>query len=177
MDIVSGKTGLIFFFFYSPNELNSLTYEFWFVSCWYKYSNAWWMEITGDMFVWPKLKDISLKTSTLWKGHPNRIRFQTKNDVMMEPDRITFGWHKTRNCNSALLHLWPMGEKAPSYDLLSIIWQKKKKILLHDFPATEWTNLALANRVFWFDFDIYVKLLILICLGNDSVNLNIKNIK
>ena len=47
-----------------------------------------WKEIAGDMLE-PKLTKIySQETSTWWKGHNNRIWFQTKDDVMMELDSI-----------------------------------------------------------------------------------------
>ena len=41
------------------------------------------------------------ETSTWWKGHSNRIWLQTKDDVMMEPDRIWFVEYKWRNWNPA----------------------------------------------------------------------------
>ena len=47
------------------------------------------------------------ETSTLWKGHlhsknSNRIWFQTRDDVMMEADRIWFVKYKSRNWNPAM---------------------------------------------------------------------------
>ena len=63
--------------------------------------NTGWKETVGDMFepmFEPKLKDIySQETSTLWKGHNNRIRFQTKDNAMMELDRIWCVEYKSRN--------------------------------------------------------------------------------
>ena len=65
--------------------------------------NTRWKEIAGDILE-PKLKDIySQQTSTLWKGHNNRIILKKKNnDVMMEPDRIWFLKYKSRNWNPAM---------------------------------------------------------------------------
>ena len=61
--------------------------------------NTGWKEIAGDMFE-PKLMDIySQETSAWWKGHNNRIWFQTKDDVMMELDRICYVEYKSKNWN------------------------------------------------------------------------------
>ena len=50
--------------------------------------NTGWKEIAGDTSE-PKVKDIySQETSTWWKGHNNRIWFQTKDDVMMEQNVV-----------------------------------------------------------------------------------------
>ena len=55
----------------------------------------------------PKLTDIySQFSSALWKGHMNRIWFQTKDDIIMEPDRIGFNNYKSRNWNPALYRFW-----------------------------------------------------------------------
>ena len=52
----------------------------------------------------PKLKDIySQETSTWWKGHNNRIWLQTKDDVMMELDRILFLEYKSIKWNVPVL--------------------------------------------------------------------------
>ena len=70
-----------------------LTYiHFSFVSCQLKKKytmNTPWKETAGDMLE-SKLKEISQFSITIWKEHNNRILFQTKNYVMMEPNRIWF---------------------------------------------------------------------------------------
>ena len=67
-------------------------------------------------------------SSTIWKGHNNRIRFQTKDDFMMEPDRIWFIKYKSRNCNSSvlippiievMLYVYKWSNKVPSISKLS----------------------------------------------------------
>ena len=64
--------------------------------------NTRWKEIAGDMLE-PKQKDIySQFSSTLWKGHNNRIWFQAKDDVMMKRDRIWFLKYKSKNWNPTL---------------------------------------------------------------------------
>ena len=59
------------------------------------------MKENRSWFGLPKLMNIfSQETSTLWKGHNNRIWFQTE-DVMMVPDTIGFAKYKLRNWNPA----------------------------------------------------------------------------
>ena len=55
------------------------------------------------MFLWYWNKDWVELNCTLWKGQNNRIWFQTKDNVMMEPDRIGFDKYKSRHWNPAFL--------------------------------------------------------------------------
>ena len=60
-----------------------------------------WKEIAGNW--WPKLQDIYSQFSSIWwKGDNNRIWFQTKDDIMMELDRIWFVELKSRNWHPAM---------------------------------------------------------------------------
>ena len=68
----------------SHNQLNSLIFEFWFISC--RYTPQYTMKENRRWFVTPKLKDIfSHIISSLWKRN-NSIWFLTKDDVRMELD-------------------------------------------------------------------------------------------
>ena len=61
-----------------------------------------WKEIACDMLE-SKLKEISSHfSSILWKEHNNRIWFQTKDDVIMEPDGIGFDKYKMNIYNRTL---------------------------------------------------------------------------
>ena len=101
MDILSGEYYGFVFFVDVRNEINSRIRDFSFVSCRQKQQYIMnrptgWKEIAGDMLE-PRLKDTYSQETSTWKGHNNRIWFQTKDDVMMELDRIWYVEYKSRN--------------------------------------------------------------------------------
>ena len=83
--------------------LNSLTGEFWFISCRYIYTTMLDKRKSQVINVWTKLKEIfSQIISTLWKGRNNRIRFHTKDDVIARLNGIGSPRDQRTICN------WPL---------------------------------------------------------------------